>query len=252
MPSRTKRILSFGTLTITTAVAGFLSSRVTQSQVFQWSQTPRTPFTVIKAEKNFSKDGIELRMHDKILTEAFKSNGSRVVVVSSGHPPFFERNVSDVHTKTLTHYFPDIRSKSTFPMSDFQVQRMLERPANCGPQEAEQAEFMGYQVRIEKVQLPQSEIAMERWLALQLDCFPIKEVYSMSGRIRTTREATSIILGEPDPLLFDVPSWNWVERAPSQVTSELKKQYPHKVRSDCSSCDLDIDETYNGAQSRRQ
>jgi hypothetical protein len=159
MKSRTKRILSFGTLTITTAVAGCISSRVTQSQVFQWSQVKRTPFTVVKAEKNFSKDGIELRMHNKVLTEAVKSNGSRVEVASSadqvsGRPPFFERNVSDVQTKTLTHYLPDIHSKSTYPLSDFEIQRLLERPASCGPQEAEQAEFMGYQVRIEKNRSP--------------------------------------------------------------------------------------------------
>jgi hypothetical protein len=78
---------------------------------------------------------------------------------------------------------------------------------------------------------------MERWLALQLDCFPLKEIYSSKGQIRTTREATSIILGEPDPLLFDVPSSNWVERPPSEMTTELKKKYPDKA-ADCASCDL--------------
>jgi hypothetical protein len=73
------------------------------------------------------------------------------------------------------------------------------------------------------------QLSVERWLATDLNCLPLREHTTMTEKDGTEtqffREAVSIKLGEPPAEYFEIPS-NYVERGPADINSEVEKRFP--------------------------
>lgn len=69
----------------------------------------------------------------------------------------------------------------------------------------------------------------ERWLAVDLNCVPLREHFITTETDGTEtqffREAVLVKPGEPPVEYFEIPA-NYVERGPAEVNSEVEKKFP--------------------------
>jgi len=58
-----------------------------------------------------------------------------------------------------------------------------------------------------------------------LDCYPFQTIVNFSDGARNETYTTSIVVGEPDEVLFAAPS-GFVERSPKQVEEIFHRDHP--------------------------
>jgi len=64
-----------------------------------------------------------------------------------------------------------------------------------------------------------------RWLAVDLNCLPLREHAVWKNGREVTREAISVTLGEPPAEYFNVPS-DYQERGPADLNAEFARKFP--------------------------
>jgi len=79
--------------------------------------------------------------------------------------------------------------------------------------------------KVIEVEQPMSANAGARlWVAPELGCFPLLDLYMEKGETRTKREVVSVTPGDPDPVVFQVPS-GYIEVGPLQFETLWKKRF---------------------------
>ena len=190
------------------------------------------PFTALVSESRFGSNG--QKTYEETFTYAVRGDGSsaRVVRREVHKGVAFEmRELVDIAKKTRTVVDEASESKTSYALSDGYVSRVS--PTCEVPSGAVVSTVLGYQTYrlIEDTRFPPNLIkSAERWVAPELNCFALRQrvcKVHVEGAVApcNTREATSIVAGEPDTALFEVPS-KYVERSPSQRHQELMKRFP--------------------------
>jgi hypothetical protein len=120
--------------------------------------------------------------------------------------------VVDPHTESVTTYKP--------------VHAVLRPTQDCGGSRAD--EILGRRTELvteDKSQKGRMNITLRKWLALDLNCVPLREEYlvedlTVGARYKNVRSAISVAEGEPPVALFLIPPV-YTERAPSDVQREI-------------------------------
>ncbi|MGH9431354.1 MAG: hypothetical protein ACRD3T_07410 [Terriglobia bacterium] len=209
-----------------------------------------TPFTVTEVTRMFDRNGM-VRDVDET-THALRGDGSRV---------FLRRAVNGsqvgiktvVNTGSATRTTVDARTESTttYQLTKDEVAR-LRSPAACSAQNTEHRVILGFDTikSIKTFTNGEGEIRGESWLAPALDCYALRSTEVLSKKDGTTRrnemEATSVVTGEPDARLFEIPS-GYTERSPSEVFAEAVHRGVEQRNVRSATADA-LDEAY---QSRR-
>jgi hypothetical protein len=73
---------------------------------------------------------------------------------------------------------------------------------------------------------------IERWLAPELDCFSLYTKGQGPSDHIGVDEVISVVRGQPDPKLFDVPDC-YTERSMVEHTKEFERRYPgHQIMTE--------------------
>lgn len=119
--------------------------------------------------------------------------------------------------------------------------------------------MLGFQVFKSSTSLPSAEgelNAVESWVAPALNCFPLLETHYLARaggtpKLTSKREITAVVVGDPDPSFFVIPSGN-AEVAPSQLYEEHLGLLGKKEA--CTKCvegrDKRWDDRYYGAKAK--
>lgn len=94
-----------------------------------------------------------------------------------------------------------------------------------------------------------SKDRLEKWISPELGCWALKEVATHNGQILTTKFAKSVVSGEPDPSLFDIPS-GYTEMAPTDQINEYHREM--QDGRECRTCSQVLDQTYENKRKRAQ
>ena len=190
-------------------------------------------------------------------TQAQKSDGSRARM---------NQLVDNVVTGTGVILNLDLRqriavdgvsgSKTTYRLSDTMV-GVLRSPKTCAPETDQGTDtFLNYQVVkviTERDVVGYHWIRSEAWLAPALGCYPLYQKDSrytwLENRLfaETIIEVISVISGEPDRSMFEVPE-HFVERSPGEVFAEIERLTG--VPGCCEGTPAILDEAYYKAQAK--
>jgi hypothetical protein len=211
------------------------------------SQEPRpASFTATKVEHKYRPDGSPGRTEEFV--EAFRGDGSSVSVrraVMENGRLLEQRTVTDLSRGVEVFVDGLTESLSTAQIGDEKAHLLRfkhsrtdcadpsESPGTSAPQTNQRSTILGYDVILVQRNLPGpgkgQKSTIESWRAPALDCYPLRETYTWVGSDgrgpKNVREVTSIIVGEPDASLFQIPS-GWTERSPSQTFQEFRRRYP--------------------------
>lgn len=173
--------------------------------------------------------------------EGFRADGSYAVWVrtylpdaSSAQSTLEMRSVESPVTRSISLIYPQVKSRTTFQMSE-RYAAFMTTPVSCESLwdrlagHMESTEYLGFRVLKHIVEPsknePNRDWLLERWMAPDLNCHPLRVVIwdiaaDGSRKPRSVREAASVVLGEPDPKLFEIPA-DYAERPPSEAEREM-------------------------------
>jgi len=212
------------------------------------AQTPRRPYTITRQEVSLDKTGRPWNVGIQIYAQ--RADGSQAKVRSILRPDrsaaVMQRTITDL---TLGHeIFADglTETTTTLRMQPEAIENVRAiRPCSVDPS-PRRSKILGYDVveRVVEIKAPSRFTRVVQWVALDLNCFPLREEAfagsSDSDLIRIgMNEATRVELGEPKPVLFEVPA-SYKERAPSARRAEYFRRFPD---SPCPSCLAATDRT---------
>lgn len=262
MTSKTTLLL----LSASALAAGVFTHRLIWPKIKTFAQAPRAAVTVEYTDRNFDEHGREARSEARLL--AIRSDGSSVIRRTRLTPPDPAKpsaittslEIADLAKRHDVTLFPDLRLKTSTPLDNAAVERFLERPlANCGPakEDREVPSLLGQRVLLRSVEnkAPDGRLITQKdWVAPDLGCIPLRTVATLNDpkagvTLRNTKEATSIILGEPAENLFLIPT-DYAERSPSQVMAAEAES----MGRPCATCGSAIakiaDQRYAAAKQR--
>lgn len=244
-----KRFLVFTLMMLSAGVV----LRLTIDRLSAQEASNRVPFTMTQVYTVTSPSGNRLAQRQEIVL-AVKSDGSfaqRTQGFSDAATVSFDRReVFDATTGTITgvdsftqsnttsFLTESVRSSLTAPIDTTCKTRL--HPNSTVKQNG--GSMLGYRVvkTTENSQLPDGgTVTTTEWRAPELNCFPLRKqvTFVSPGGTATVnlREVKTVVTGEPDPGLFDVPA-NYTERSPSEVAAETArlKGIP------CSDCGRDF------------
>jgi hypothetical protein len=192
------------------------------------------PFTVYERYSYRDASGRETTFEQR--TYAVRSDGSDVRVVDRYIIRRDEwsrfRVINDVAAMKTISLDLFTESATTYPMDAGWAQFQRKKTGTpCASVAGERDKILGYEVfrELSATKGPKGETAeMEMWKAPKLNCYPLR----VTARLKTAKgeleaenvqEALAVVPGEPDPMLFFVPS-HYRERPPSQVISETHRR----------------------------
>jgi hypothetical protein len=192
----------------------------------------RLAFSVVQITEAYGDDGRQNLLETKV--SAQKVDGSQAFQVArsfrnaaGGYDSIEFRNVFDVTLKKHFGIDPLTRSLTTRRLLEPKIAEMSSKPV-CGSL-PEAGVLLGYRVlkTSEERRLAANQtVTIERWVAPDLECFPLQTVVRKFDRgtslAQTTSRVLSANIGNPDPTLFVIPS-DYVERSPSAVMTEHVK-----------------------------
>jgi len=203
------------------------------------------PFTVYERYSYRDATGRETAFEQR--TYAVRSDGSdvravdRYIIRRDEWSRF--RFINDTAAKKTISVHLFTESTTTYPMNARAVELHLKKVGTaCASGTGERDRILGYEVFRELTTTtgPKGEGAeMEVWKAPKLNCYPLRvraRLKTAKGEVEAenVQEPLAVVPGEPDPMLFFVPS-HYQERAPSQVISETSRR--KGKGSACPECD---------------
>ena len=234
----------FGILLLAMAVLG---TRVQEGPA-------RRAFTATMHEVRFGAGGVPGYEETYLLSVRSDGSTAKVVRRRSRDAQWYEmRVVLDVLGRRRVSIDPITRSTTTYFLSESDINLMSQPDKSC-ISGVETDDVLGYKVRrvtSEDYLQEGASHALDALQAPDLDCFALRE-RSVNGprgsrSPYTEVSATAILVGEPDPVAFEVPR-NYVERTPSQVAAEYNKKFgiiPPQRQSEVVSR---LDATYKSRQ----
>lgn len=218
------------------------ASLLTKNLLSQPSSVPNLTVKILHKFHRYPSG--ELVRTDETIT-ARRSDGSTVEcrwVKSPTGAIMEQRNVTDLAAGRIVVLDGLTDSMTTYPLTANQVAERRKIGTRCDGEPA--GEILGYAVvRVDK-ELPgqRDELQkLESWLAPQLNCTPLKEVYYVgpaAGPVQVVniREVIEVTLATPASSLFVIPS-GYSERSPSEVVQEFDRRYQASVAAPvCATC----------------
>lgn len=238
------------------AAATFAMWFAARSAAFTWvtartamaQTTPRIPLTVKYKVAKYQASGQPVFSESSL---AIRADGSRVTVRSVAGPDgtkYDQRFIDDLAASKHIVVEGATQSVTTYVLSDREVQRY--RSATCDDGKYGGL-ILGYRVVTGKISAG-SDRVLETSFAPDLGCLALREILlqvDANGTARTLlqKDATELRFGEPDPMLFAVPSWP--ERSPSEVSAEYQRRFAAPIPD--QRADEGADRAYQARQSRR-
>jgi hypothetical protein len=202
------------------AVASTVSTLVVNAQLNQPREVPAFSYSMEFFE--YDENGAKKYTH----TDHYgvRGDGSSAMVDDSLLASMGERRVtvSDYTERVgwVTSLFG--RTVTTLPMAERVVPRVHYEQCD----EGEVGTIASYEVRQQRNIMRNQETGevfwiLERWRAPELGCVALRTArYDKNEKLTHDRIATNILLGEPDPTLFQVPE-GYVESSPMQAQQKL-------------------------------
>lgn len=210
--------------------------------VFNWfkplsllSQGDLPAFTVTALRKDHPGGVSEMQTS---IIEVFRSDGSWAKWQKAYAPAKKSTQTTSVElgyvalvpSQTRFLIVPEAESVTTFSLPEHHV-RHLRSAKKCPPVPSasapvqESSTILGFHViRQTWPASEKPEWIVDKWFAPALNCYPLRVVVQERNpegntRLVQTVEAASVVLGEPDPKLFEVPP-GYVERSPAAAEME--------------------------------
>lgn len=191
------------------------------------------PFTATMKEVRFDAAGTERAT--EIYTYAMRSDGSSVKVVNREFPDgkrYPMRLVMDLSGKKRISIDPSTQSTTTYVLSAFILKKTGSDFHSCmGGKLTPRPKIAGFETAYRNITYgkdPEIKNLGEEWVAPALNCFPLKQVIYRHGEKTGPHneiEAITVVLGEPDSALFQIPA-DYAERSPRQVMEIYAKKFP--------------------------
>jgi hypothetical protein len=199
------------------AVTSAMSTVVLHAQLSQPRETPAFSYDV----EFFEYDETGAKKYTNTDHYAVRGDGSTAMVDTSLMARMGERRVTvNDYTKRVGWDTSLVgRTVTTVPMVESEVQY-----EQCD--EGEVGTIASYEVRQQRNIMRNQKTGevswiLERWRAPELGCVTLRTVrYDRDEKLTHDRVATNIVLGEPDPTLFQVPE-DYVESSPLEAYQKL-------------------------------
>lgn len=221
---------------IVMALAAVASAGVIVVSNVNAQQTTISPFTATLIESRFGNHGQKTRQ--ETLLQAVRSDGSSVTLTNRTFPDgkqYQERTIIDLRNRKRIVIDPATESVTTYSLSAPAIAAIVAKFTSCRKIQGEKQDINGHAAVHEVVHTGLSPVVHDRWLALDLNCFPMKQtVLKDAGKPQSTHNeiaTISISLGEPDAALFMVPL-NYTERSPDEVMAEFRNRFPNAPSMD--------------------
>lgn len=198
-------------------------------------------FTVASIEKYYPDgDGVEKFTHTYV--DAVRANGARVNVMEQQRNEIpsrrgyvlNKRRIGDPDTGEHIVVYPAVKAVSTMPLVERQT-AFLKTRFNCESEQEgieldtnpEPSTILGFRVirQIRRVSDGADSITIDSLIAPDLNCFTLRLTSRHklpewpTERVIRTKEAVSVVVGEPDPELFEVdPTYR--EMSPADAMEE--------------------------------
>ncbi len=181
------------------------------------------------------------QQHTAVEVFARRRDGSHVLFRKAVNGrPLGLRVINDAARGLAITVDPQTRSTVTYVLSGQERAALAGPPAKCeeGPEMKLAAGVEGpiltHPVLKFEGTTRGGQNAVKRWLAPTLNCLIVRTEMETEG-FHNVRRATSIVVGDPDPELFSVPT-GYVERSPSGVLGEARKLHdlpsrPHNQKA---------------------
>ncbi len=225
-------------------------------------QTPpsKKPFTAIVLKKLFDKN--RNQFGTEMTLTAIRGDGSQVDIMQLlQNKVIGTKVIIDVASKQRISVDPITESRTTYHYSDKWFLRFATPPPCSEGPDAEHSTVLGRQVfKITQNMDPskssttdEDSTVVEQWVAPELDCFPLRSTISqvIDGVLipQQVREVISLIPGEPDPSLFQIPA-NYVERSPMEVSAEFERRTGKQAVGSSRTANA-LEDAYNNSQPRK-
>jgi hypothetical protein len=211
-------------VTLTTVLVGNYAARAINTN-------EKTEFTMTVLESVAEGDGA---ISTKKLIYAYRRDGSWVKLDyrEGGRGITEVKTVFDVQKGQSVTYNPHIQGKMTLPKTEKELEYASVKPLRCVSPEEESSVPTGTLLGFKVLKLVSEDNScgedhrVETWKAPDLNCEAVK--YSLMrqnqyGKWETLGggEATSIVMGPPDPLLFHEPE-GYQEMSPIETFAKMR------------------------------
>ena len=221
---------------------------------------PRVAFSATILEKQYS-DPNNTVVFEETSRISIRRDGteSKIVNRKARDGVTYElRTVTNPHSKRWSAYFGPLKAVVTHVLSDAEVAALVAPKTFCKKEStARHSNVLGFDRVVVSHIIPASSptvhrTRIERWLALDLDCYPVREERwwvdaNDNAKLMATWEVTTILLGEPDPEFFSAKS-DYKEVPPSQLISEYADRFGGKADSRTKAV---LDRAYQSRQERK-
>jgi hypothetical protein len=219
-----RKIAVYTVVMVLTFCGGFIVTRRARSQ-----DQPHKAFTAFQVEKRYVGSSIERYREDKIY--AVRTDGSWMWMAHRPGPDgrlYDMGEIYDLSRRLITTVDGLTQSVQTDKLSDESVAsyKVIDRTCQSA---TERALIVGRDVF--KVPTPRdaSQTDAVDWRAPDLDCFSLQAEHTKWGfsakvLARTTTETVFVVVGDPSPSLFLIPS-SYVERSPAQAAEEYQRRF---------------------------
>jgi hypothetical protein len=202
------------------AVASTVSTLAVNAQLNQPREVPAFSYDV----EYFEYDETGAKKYTHTDHYAVRGDGSTAIVNDSLLASMGERRVSVRDSAKRQRWVTSLlgRTVTTTPMAQDAVPPVHYEKCD----EGEVSTIGQYDVRKERRVVRNKETdeilwILDRWRAPELGCVALRTVrYDKDEKLTHDRVATNIVLGEPDPTLFQVPQ-GYVESSPLQAQQKL-------------------------------
>lgn len=189
------------------------------------TSSPGAEFSVTIVTKYFDSNKSLARTDTESYAQRTDGSFARELITKTRAPgdntPGGMKVIQDVSLRTRVTVDLVGNSKTTYRLSPSDL-KVIQRRQMCDNTEGSPETILGqraYHV-VSDIQHGETEIHEDKWVAPDLGCFPLRRSYTKryQGKLlgSTIRQVSSVIVGTPDPNLFDIPQ-NLKERSPSQA-----------------------------------
>lgn len=118
--------------------------------------------------------------------------------------------IADFIHKTWTTIKSYTQSATIFAMDDREFSNFQDLPGSCKNltdgswNPIGESQLLGFNVT-EVERKISAKLTEKLWVAPQLQCFPLQELFIEGGRVISKQEVTELSMGNPDPELFSIP-----------------------------------------------
>lgn len=229
--SGTNAILGRLAVSLAVAAAASAITWVAYSQTHAHSDFQSLTYDLVVRDFSY-KDGAPVSVERGV--RAIRQDGSHVEVRNLRAPdgsPYERREIEDLEKLQKALVLSGVDVTTTVPVSVAYAENARTGPLNgCGlGKNVERSRVLGYEVLLSA--LPEvrigdgaTSLSAERWLAPSLGCIPLRVTWKGGGKVVRVEEVENILLGEPDPSLFEIPI-GYEEVSPGEAMRRLHVKF---------------------------